>query len=585
MIFRYLGKGGWALIAVLACLIMGQAYLDISIPGYMNDMTDAIQEQVVSGDTSNSAVTGNGIKMVSAALLSLILAVLSSTVAARIGASLGSTLRRLEFAKVQSFSEEDMNTFSAASLATRSTNDVYQLMQFTARGLTLIIKAPITAAFAIVMISGKHWEWTAATAAAVAVLICVTVFTTYFIVPRFKRIQWLTDGVNRAAREELEGLRTIRAYGTEAVQREKLDRASDELLDNNLSVVHAMAPMHPIFSSVSNFLTLAIYWIGAGIIASSSGTAAKMSEFSDMVVFTSYASQIISAFMMMNGVVRMFPRAMVASRRVEEVINHEPSVKDGPRESGEPGKEGTVEFRHVSFAYPGSEAAALSDVSFSVGKGETIAFIGPTGSGKSSIARLIPRLYDPDSGQVLVDGTDVREFRQTALHSRIGYVPQDAVIFTGTIRENVGYGGNSGNRSEAEIREALDIAQATEFVSSSPDGLDTRISQYGRNISGGQKQRVCIARAVCMRPEIYVFDDSFSALDFKTDLALRESLRKSTEGATRIIIAQRVGTIMDADRIAVVDGGRIVGLGTHDQLMQSCPIYRSIAESQLAGGS
>ncbi|WP_201013784.1 ABC transporter ATP-binding protein [Candidatus Methanomethylophilus sp. 1R26] len=260
-------------------------------------------------------------------------------------------------------------------------------------------------------------------------------------------------------------------------------------------------------------------------------------------------------------------------------------MKDGPRESGEPGREGTVEFRHVTFTYPGSDTAALSDVSFSVGKGETIAFIGPTGSGKSSIARLIPRLYDPDSGQVLVDGTDVREFRQTALHSRIGYVPQDAVIFTGTIRENVGYGGNGGERSEAEIREALDIAQASEFVSASPDGLDTRISQYGRNISGGQKQRVCIARAVCMRPEIYVFDDSFSALDFKTDLALRESLRKSTEGATRIIIAQRVGTIMDADRIAVVDGGRIVGLGTHDQLMQSCPIYRSIAESQLAGGA
>ena len=315
------------------------------------------------------------------------------------------------------------------------------------------------------------------------------------------------------------------------------------------------------------------------------GTAAKMSDFSDMVVFTSYASQIISAFMMMNGVVRMFPRAMVASKRVEEVIRREPSVKDGPRESGEPGREGTVEFRHVCFSYPGSEAAALTDISFSVGKGETVAFIGPTGSGKSSIARLIPRLYDPDSGQVLVDGTDVREFRQTALHSRIGYVPQDAVIFTGTIRENVGYGGNGGERSEAEIREALDIAQASEFVSASPDGLDTRISQYGRNISGGQKQRVCIARAVCMRPEIYVFDDSFSALDFKTDLALRESLRKSTEGATRIIIAQRVGTIMDADRIAVVDGGRIVGLGTHDQLMQSCPIYRSIAESQLAGGA
>lgn len=584
MIFRYLGKGGWALIAVLACLIMGQAYLDISIPGYMNDMTDAIQGQVVSGDTSDSAVTENGVKMISAALLSLMLAVLSSTVAARIGASLGSTLRRMEFAKVQSFSEEDMNAFSAASLATRSTNDVYQLMQFTARGLTLMIKAPLTAAFAIVMISGKHWEWTAATGAAVAVLVSVTVFTTYFIVPRFKRIQWLTDGVNRAAREGLEGLRTIRAYGTEAVQREKLDAASDELLDNNLSVVHAMAPMHPIFSSVSNFLTLAIYWIGAGIIASSSGTAAKMSDFSDMVVFTSYASQIISAFMMMNGVVRMFPRAMVASKRVEEVIRREPSVKDGPRESGEPGKEGTVEFRHVSFSYPGSDAAALTDISFSVGKGETIAFIGPTGSGKSSIARLIPRLYDPDSGQVLVDGTDVREFRQTALHSRIGYVPQDAVIFTGTIKENVGYGGN-GMRSEAEVRRALEIAQASEFVYASPDGLETRISQYGRNISGGQKQRVCIARAVCMRPEIYVFDDSFSALDFRTDLALRESLRKSTEGATRIIIAQRVGTIMDADRIAVVDGGRIVGMGTHSQLMESCPIYRSIAESQLSGGA
>lgn len=585
MILKYLGKKGWALTALMTVLVVCQVYLDISIPGYMNDMTDAIQEQVVAGDGSTDAVVENGTKMIAAAFLSLVMAVGTAVVSARIASDLTTNIRRMEFSKVLSFSSQDISEFSAASLVTRSTNDPYQLMSFITRGLVFTLKAPITAILAIWMIWGMDLGWTAATGVAVAALIAITSAGMVYSMPRFKRIQWLTDGVNRAAREDLEGQRTVRAYNAEKRQTEKLDKASDDLLDNNLSIVHALAPMHPAVSSINNFLTLAIYWMGAGLIASAGDAAFRMQEFSDMVVFTSYASQVISAFMMMTGVVRMLPRALVASRRVEEVIDHALLIEDGPREKGEEGEEGTVEFRHVTFTYPGTSEKVLDDVSFRIGKGETLAIIGPTGGGKSSIVRLIPRLYDPDSGQVLIDGVDAKEYRQSALHSKIGFVPQDAVIFTGTVAENVAYGDTAEKATEEDVWKALEVAQARDFVEKSPDKLDTVISQYGRNISGGQKQRICIARAVCRRPEIYVFDDSFSALDFKTDLALREALKREAAGSTRIIVAQRVGTVMDADRIAVVDKGKIVGLGTHDELLKSCPVYREIAESQMGGGA
>lgn len=577
MILKYFRKRDWALTAALVVFIICQVYLDLEIPGYMNDITYAIQT-----GSGTDVVKEYGTDMVLCAFLSLGFSVAAGFCATNIAASLGRTLRERQFDRVQEFSMQDMDRFSAASLITRSTNDVYHLMVFTARGLQIVIKSPILATWALLKISGKNWEWTAATAAAVVVLVAVVAVTMWYTVPRFKKIQWLTDGINRATRENLDGIRVIRAYNAEEYQQKKFDKANDDLLENNVANAHAMAPMHPITSSLNNFLTLAIYWIGAGLIAAAGSTGDKMVLFSDMIVFSSYAMQVVSAFMLMIGIIRGLPRAMVAAGRVEEVIEAEPSIKDGGFD-GVTDAEGEVEFRDVSFSYPDAEGPAIEKVSFKVGKGQTLAIIGPTGSGKSTLVNLIPRFYDATGGQVLVDGIDVRKYDQKALRRRIGYVPQSAVIFSGSVEYNVNYGDTSADRTEDDVRKALEIAQGIDFVEKMEGGMDGHVSQYGRNVSGGQKQRICIARAVCKRPEILIFDDTFSALDFKTDLALRESLKRETAGTTNIIVAQRIGTIMDADRIIVLDKGKVVGDGTHDRLMKECGIYRNIAMSQMTG--
>ncbi len=577
MILKYFRKRDWALTAALVVFIICQVYLDLEIPGYMNDITYAIQT-----GSGTDVVKEYGTDMVLCAFLSLGFSVAAGFCATNIAASLGRTLRERQFDRVQEFSMQDMDRFSAASLITRSTNDVYHLMVFTARGLQIVIKSPILATWALLKISGKNWEWTAATAAAVVVLVAVVAVTMWYTVPRFKKIQWLTDGINRATRENLDGIRVIRAYNAEEYQQKKFDKANDDLLENNVANAHAMAPMHPITSSLNNFLTLAIYWIGAGLIAAAGSTGDKMVLFSDMIVFSSYAMQVVSAFMLMIGIIRGLPRAMVATGRVEEVIEAEPSIKDGGFD-GVTDAEGEVEFRDVGFSYPDAEGPAIEKVSFKVGKGQTLAIIGPTGSGKSTLVNLIPRFYDATGGQVLVDGIDVREYDQKALRRRIGYIPQSAVIFSGSVEYNVNYGDTSADRTEGDVRKALEIAQGIDFVEKMEGGMDGHVSQYGRNVSGGQKQRICIARAVCKRPEILIFDDTFSALDFKTDLALRESLKRETAGTTNIIVAQRIGTIMDADRIIVLDKGKVVGDGTHDRLMKECGIYRDIAMSQMTG--
>lgn len=577
MILKYFRKRDWALTAALVVFIICQVYLDLEIPGYMNDITYAIQT-----GSGTDVVKEYGTDMVLCAFLSLGFSVAAGFCATNIAASLGRTLRERQFDRVQEFSMQDMDRFSAASLITRSTNDVYHLMVFTARGLQIVIKSPILATWALLKISGKNWEWTAATAAAVVVLVAVVAVTMWYTVPRFKKIQWLTDGINRATRENLDGIRVIRAYNAEEYQQKKFDKANDDLLENNVANAHAMAPMHPITSSLNNFLTLAIYWIGAGLIAAAGSTGDKMVLFSDMIVFSSYAMQVVSAFMLMIGIIRGLPRAMVAAGRVEEVIEAEPSIKDGGFD-GVTDAEGEVEFRDVGFSYPDAEGPAIEKVSFKVGKGQTLAIIGSTGSGKSTLVNLIPRFYDATGGQVLVDGIDVREYDQKALRRRIGYVPQSAVIFSGSVEYNVNYGDTSADRTEDDVRKALEIAQGIDFVEKMEGGMDGHVSQYGRNVSGGQKQRICIARAVCKRPEILIFDDTFSALDFKTDLALRESLKRETAGTTNIIVAQRIGTIMDADRIIVLDKGKVVGDGTHDRLMKECGIYRDIAMSQMTG--
>ncbi|MDY5679111.1 MAG: ABC transporter ATP-binding protein [Candidatus Methanomethylophilaceae archaeon] len=578
MILKYLGRRDWIWVVACVAFIVCQVYFDLRIPEYMSEITDHIQMGMGS-----DIVARDGLAMVVCSLLSLAASLCAGAMSARTAACLSRNLRKLEFERVQSFSKQDINSFSAASLITRSTNDVYHIQEFTARGLQISVKAPIMAVWALSKINAGAFEWTAVTAIALIVLVMVIILLVKLNFPFMKRIQWLMDGVNRSTRENLEGLRVIRAYNAECYQQEKFDRANEDLLKNNLTAVRIMAPLHPISSSLMNFLTLAIYWIGAGIIVSTSSQAEQMTLFSDMIVFTTYATQVVMSVMMLTGIFRGLPRAMVSASRIEEVIEHEPAIRDGPG-VGDTEQKGTVEFRDVAFSY-GDDREVVSDISFKVEAGQTFAIIGPTGSGKTSLVNLIPRMYEATSGSVMVDGHDVKEYGLRELRSRIGYVPQSAVIFSGSVRDNVNYGEGANDRSEDDIRRALDIAQASSFVDSMSEGMDSFISQHGRNVSGGQKQRISIARAVCREPEIYIFDDTFSALDYRTDRDLRAALKRETSGHTTIIVAQRIGTIMDADRIIVLENGRIVGDGDHASLMNDCPLYREIAESQLSEGS
>lgn len=613
-IMKYLSKAeiGQMLIALVS--IVGQIWFDLELPDYMSDITTLVE-------TPGSAMADiwvAGGKMLLVSLGSVACAIITGYIAARVASSFGQRLRSLEFRKVESFGPAEMSKFSTASLITRSTNDITQIQMFITMGLQLIVKSPIMAVWAVCKIAGEGFEWTVATAIAVVILLVAVVILMALVMPKFKAMQRLTDNINLVARENLTGLRVVRAYNAEDYQESKFTKANKDLTDTQLFTNRTMAIMMPLMNTVMNGLMLAVYWIGAYLIEAAELTD-KLTVFSNMVVFSSYSVQVIMSFLLMSMVFVLWPRADVSAQRVMEVLNTEPIVKNGTKRAADiakTGQTGTVEFKNVSFTYPDSREAMLQDINFKAEKGQTVAFIGSTGSGKSSLINLVPRFYDVSAGQVLVDGVDVRDYDMVALRDKIGYVPQRSVLFKGTVAGNISYGDKPGENDTVELadtstpagrkREALqlaadaandgkltdeqmsrvkaaaDVAQASEFVNRMDGGFDSPIAQGGSNVSGGQKQRLSIARAVYRHPEILIFDDSFSALDFKTDRAVRDALAEEAKDSTKLIVAQRIGTIMNADRIVVLDEGKVVGQGTHKELLENCEVYRQIAESQLS---
>ena len=613
-IMKYLSKAeiGQMLIALVS--IVGQIWFDLELPDYMSDITTLVE-------TPGSAMADiwvAGGKMLLVSLGSVACAIITGYIAARVASSFGQRLRSLEFRKVESFGPAEMSKFSTASLITRSTNDITQIQMFITMGLQLIVKSPIMAVWAVCKIAGEGFEWTVATAIAVVILLVAVVILMAMVMPKFKAMQRLTDNINLVARENLTGLRVVRAYNAEDYQESKFTKANKDLTDTQLFTNRTMAIMMPLMNTVMNGLMLAVYWIGAYLIEAAELTD-KLTVFSNMVVFSSYSVQVIMSFLLMSMVFVLWPRADVSAQRVMEVLNTEPIVKNGTKlaaDIAKTGQTGTVEFKNVSFTYPDSREAMLQGINFKAEKGQTVAFIGSTGSGKSSLINLVPRFYDVSAGQVLVDGVDVRDYDMVALRDKIGYVPQRSVLFKGTVAGNISYGDKPGENDAVELadtstpagrkREALqlaadaandgkltdeqmsrvkaaaDVAQAGEFVNRMDGGFDSPIAQGGSNVSGGQKQRLSIARAVYRHPEILIFDDSFSALDFKTDRAVRDALAEEAKDSTKLIVAQRIGTIMNADRIVVLDEGKVVGQGTHKELLENCEVYRQIAESQLS---
>lgn len=580
-ILKHLRWKEWLLVAACVVLIVGQVQLDLALPDYMSEITRLVQTE---GSQMSDILLAGG-KMLLCALGSMLLTVCTTFFTAQIASRFSARLRGEMYRKVVGFSNEEINRFSTASLITRTTNDISQLQMFFSFGMQSLIKAPIMAFIAVGKISTKSWEWSLLTGGVIAFVCVLLVFIMLYAVPRMKKMQTLTDNLNRITRENLTGLQVVRAYNAENYQEDKFAKANEEMTRNSQQANIAMSVMNPGMNLAMNGLTLGIYWIGAALISAISLTSpAAMMEriglFSDMVVFMQYAMQVIMAFLMLVMIFVMLPRVTVSASRVNEVLDTKARIVDGKETQGKPGMKGEIEFRDVSFRYPDADGDTIHHISFTAHHGQTVALIGATGCGKSSIINLIPRLYDATSGQVLVDGVDVRDYTQDALRSKIGFVPQKAFLFSGTVSSNVGYGED--NASGAAIRKAVAIAQAAEFVESPEVGYSGTVAQGGSNFSGGQKQRLSIARAVARDPEILVFDDSFSALDYKTDHALRQALREQTSGTTNIIVAQRIGTIRDADCILVIEDGAIVGKGTHRELMESCKVYQEIAYSQLS---
>lgn len=577
-IFKYLKPKEWLMAGISLIFIAVQVWLDLKIPDYMSKITRLTQ----TPGSAMSDIWLNGGYMLLCALGSLVAAITVGFFAAKIAAQFSQRLRSLLFNKVESFSMEEINRFSTSSLITRSTNDITQVQMLIVMGLQLVIKAPITAIWAITKIADKGFEWSVVTGAAVLIMVLMVTLLMIFVIPRFKKMQTLTDNITRVTRENLTGLRVVRAYNAESYQEDKFETANEELTSTQMFTNRAMAIMMPVMSMLMSGLSLAIYWVGAYLI-DAAGTIDKLTVFSNMVVFSQYAMQVIMSFMMLVMIFIMLPRASVSAKRINEVLDTEPNILDGTETDGKPGIVGQVEFRSVSFKYPDAAEPVLENISFTAKQGETVAFIGSTGSGKSTLINLVPRFFDATDGEILIDGVNVKDYKMEALFNKIGYVPQKAVLFRGTIKSNVAYGDNGSEEySEGEVRRAVQIAQSTDFVEKMDGGYEASIAQNGANISGGQKQRLAIARAVCRKPEIYVFDDSFSALDYKTDRILRSVLKKETSGVTSLIVAQRIGTIMDADQIIVLDEGKIVGKGTHKELLRECTVYREIAMSQLS---
>ena len=558
--------------------IVLQVWLDLTMPEYMAEITRLVQ---MPGSEMSEILLAGG-KMLLCALGSLAASVVTAVCAAKIAAGFGGTLRRKLFSKVGSFSMEEIGHFSTASLITRSTNDITQVQNLIVMGLQMLIKAPIMAVWAIGKISGKAREWTMSTAAAVVILLLVVLISMVLVMPKFKKMQKLTDDLNRVTRENLTGLRVVRAYNAEQYQENKFENANEALTSTNLFTQRAMSFLMPSIQLIMSGLSLAIYWIGA-VLINEADMMGKIDLFSEMMVFSQYAIQVVMSFMMLVMIFMILPRASVSANRIMEVFDTMPTIVDGKREEGNTENAGEVEFRNVSFRYPDADGNVLQNISFTAKKGETVALIGSTGCGKSTVINLIPRFYDASEGEVLVDGINVREYTQKALRAKIGYVSQKAILFTGTIRSNVAYGDNGrAAASEEEVKQAVATAQAADFVKQLDGTYDGYVAQGGANLSGGQKQRISIARAVARKPEIFIFDDSFSALDYKTDRVLRKALDEKCKDATRIIVAQRIGTIRDADKIIVLEEGKIAGMGKHQELMQNCEVYQQIALSQLS---
>ncbi|MFJ7736272.1 ABC transporter ATP-binding protein [Lysinibacillus sp. NPDC097287] len=576
-IFKYMQRNEWLFVCISLVFIVVQVWLDLKLPDYMAEITTLIQTE----GTTTADLLAPGSFMLLCAVGSMMAAMVVGYFAARVAAGLSKRLRAQVYEKTMMFSMEEINNFSTSSLITRSTNDITQIQLIIAIGLQAIIKAPILAVWAIVKISGKSWQWSVATGVSVFVLIIMLSVVILFALPKFQIIQTLTDNLNRVTREGLTGLRVIRAYNAEQFQHTKFEQANEQLTATNLFVNRVMAIMMPGMTFIMSGLSVSIYWLGAYII-NEANAMNRVQLFSDMVVFSSYAVQVVMAFMMLSMIFIMLPRAAVSAKRILEVLDTKSTITDGAKIEGLPGMVGDVEFRNVDFAYPDTEEPILHNISFTAKKGETVAFIGSTGSGKTTVVNLIPRFYDATRGEILVDGVNVKEYTQEALRNKIGYVSQKAILFSGTVASNVAYGKNRQDDTQEFLKKAIEIAQAKDFVEEREGRYDSEISQGGTNVSGGQKQRLSIARAIYQQPEIYIFDDSFSALDYKTDRLLRTALKELTAEATTLIVAQRIGTIKDANQIIVLDNGQIVGKGTHAELLKNCPTYIEIAYSQLS---
>ncbi len=576
--FKTFTKKDWLIVLFSFVLITTQVWLDLKLPDYMSAITTLIQTE----GSSMGEILLQGGYMVLCAFGSLISAISVGFLTSRLSANFSLNLRSKIFRKVGKLGMEEIKKFETSSLITRTTNDVTQIEMFIAMGLQMLIKAPIMAIWAVTKILNKNLEWSILTGACVIILL-ITVITLLIIVfPRFEKVQKLIDKVNGVTRENLTGIRVIRAFNAEKFQQNRFEKVNSDLTNMQMFNQKCFAILNPMMNLVMHSLTLGIYIIGA-ILISNAGLLDKISLFSNMVVFTSYGMQVIAAFLMLAMIFMILPRAQVSAKRINEVLDSDIAIKDGNIDVKETKEQGTIEFRNVSFKYPDSDEYLLENISFKVEKGETIAFIGSTGSGKSTLINLVPRFYDATEGEVLIDGINVKDYTLESLNNKIGYVPQKAVMFTGTVKSNVGYGYNGKkDASLNRIKEAIEVAQGTDFVTKMDKNYNSHIARGGTNISGGQKQRLAIARAIARDPEIYIFDDSFSALDYKTDAILRKELKKYTKDATSLIVAQRIGTIINADKIVVLDKGKCVGIGTHKELLKKCKIYKEIALSQLS---
>lgn len=577
-LLKNLNKKGWFIIVLSFILIFMQVWLELKMPDYMSKITQLVQTE----GSKMPEILKNGVFMLACAFGSLMVAVITGYFSSFMSSDFSMMLREKVFRKVESLSMQEVKRFSTSSLITRTTNDITQIEMIIAMGLQLMIKAPIMAVWAILKILNKSWQWSAMTGVAVLILLSVIGLLILIVLPRFKKVQKAIDRINEVTRENLTGIRVVRAFNAEKYQEDKFEEINTKLTNLQLFNQKSFAVMQPTMYLIMHTLTLGIYFLGSYLIMNA-GMADKITLFGDMIVFSSYAMQVIMSILMLAMIFMMLPRASVSANRINEVLDTNTSIKDGTLNESKTNEIGTVEFKNVSFKYPDAKEYLLENISFKVNKGDTVAFIGSTGSGKSTLINLVPRFYDVTEGEVLVDGTNVKEYKLEALYNKLGYIPQRAVMFDGTVNENVAFGENGKEKTTKEkIKEAIQIAQGKDFVENMDEKYDSHIAQGGTNISGGQKQRLAIARAIARDPEIYIFDDSFSALDYKTDSILRKELKKHTKNATSLIVAQRIGTIMNADKIIVLDSGKVVGEGTHKELLKNCEVYKQIALSQLS---